>query len=220
MHQHRFITHGKKLFGKIASHSQALSTGDNNHRLFHRQLSVLHTSLLPVRVLFLCRPTDQHGPANSITYPVPYRNDVSITYDMFTLHIPHHPDIVRSWGNRLRFRPFSSPSLPNTIGAAQMAAIRFTFCSKIKDQFAQSFMFIECSRSRHSSRQQQKFSIKKITIFEIDIAKNDTSCAPTDETSGVTDTICTFSPARLNVSIAVKLQFLQNHLQKKRIQFP
>ena len=35
MHQHRFITHGKELFGKITSHSQALSTGDNDYIFLH-----------------------------------------------------------------------------------------------------------------------------------------------------------------------------------------
>ena len=39
-HQHRFATDRKKLFGKIASHSQALSTGDNDYIFLHGRFSV------------------------------------------------------------------------------------------------------------------------------------------------------------------------------------
>ena len=40
MHQHRFITHGKELFREVTSHSQALSTGDNDYIFLHGRFSV------------------------------------------------------------------------------------------------------------------------------------------------------------------------------------
>ena len=67
---------------------------------------------------------------------------------------------------------FQQPQFTQHHRSSTNGSNRFTFCSKIKNQFTQSFVLVKCSSSRHSSRQQQQFSIEKIAILEVDIAKD------------------------------------------------
>ena len=61
---------------------------------------------------------------------------------------------------------------------------------------------------------------KKSQFSKLISQRTDTSCAPTTISSGVTDTISTLSPARLNVSIAVKASISSKPSAKKAYTVP
>ena len=89
-----------------------------------------------------------------------------------------------------------------------MAAIGLPFAAKSRINLGNPSCLSSVAAPGIPPGNNKSSASKKSQFSKLISQRTDTSCAPTTISSGVTDTISTFSPARLNVSIAVNASIM------------